>query len=369
MMSEFIKSKKYTGVSHKLLKNKDRSYYISYKMNDKFKRLHIGKKSEGVTEAYCHQKRNDAINKLKFGDTDSIIKTKIKFDTFDVITQRYLAYFEIHNKDSLNHHSRYNNHIKHFIGDKFITDITIADLENIQREKLKALAPQTVNHIIQLIGTIFNYNIKHKYIKVENPVKNLKLLKVNNERQRYLETDEIETLFDIVNKDKQLLLFTKLALHTGARLHTICNIKKKDISLEKQTVFLQDYKNNTFFTSFLSDLVKLLKTRLRQLKSNDLVLLFGTEATNIDTYISKKLRPILNNLFNTELAKDDRQNRVVIHSLRHTFASHLAINGTPIYTIQKLMNHKDINMTLRYAKLSPDAGVEAVNSLEEKFID
>ena len=70
-----------------------------------------------------------------------------------------------------------------------------------------------------------------------------------------------------------------------------------------------------------------------------------------------------NNLFNTELAKDDRQNRVVIHSLRHTFASHLAINGTPIYTIQKLMNHKDINMTLRYAKLSPDSGRDYVDKL------
>lgn len=85
-MSEFIKSKKFTGVSHKLLKNKDKSYYISYKMNGKFKRTHIEKKSEGITEAYCHQKRNDAINKLKFGDTDSIIKTKIHVDTFDIIT-------------------------------------------------------------------------------------------------------------------------------------------------------------------------------------------------------------------------------------------------------------------------------------------
>ena len=32
---------------------------------------------------------------------------------------------------------------------------------------------------------------------------------------------------------------------------------------------------------------------------------------------------------------------VVIHSLRHTFASHLAINGTPIFTVQKLMNHNE----------------------------
>jgi hypothetical protein len=37
--------------------------------------------------------------------------------------------------------------------------------------------------------------------------------------------------------------------------------------------------------------------------------------------------------------------------------------GTPIYTLQKLMNHKKIKMTLRYAKLSPDSGREYVESL------
>ncbi len=71
----------------------------------------------------------------------------------------------------------------------------------------------------------------------------------------------------------------------------------------------------------------------------------------------------MNELFNKNIRADDRKNRVVIHTLRHTFASHLAINGTPIYTIQKLMNHKDIKMTLRYAKLSPDSGKEAVEKL------
>ncbi|MCK5677777.1 MAG: tyrosine-type recombinase/integrase, partial [Flavobacteriaceae bacterium] len=300
-MTEFIKSKKFIGVSHKLLKNKDKSYYISYKINGKFKRLHIGKQSEGVNEAYCHQKRNDAINKVKFGDDDPIIKSKRKVDTFEIITQRYLAYFQIHNKDSVNHLSRYNNHIKPFIGDKFVSDITIADLENIQREKLKVLAPQTVNHIIQLIGTIFNYNIKHKYIKIDNPVTNTRLIKVNNERQRYLETFEIQTLINAVSYDKQLLLFVKLALHTGARLHTVCRIKKKDISVKNQTILLHDFKNSTFYTSFLSDeLLQLLKSRLGSIQGEDLVLLFGTEENNIDTYISKKLRPILNDLFNTE---------------------------------------------------------------------
>ena len=77
-----------------------------------------------------------------------------------------------------------------------------------------------------------------------------------------------------------------------------------------------------------------------------------------------KARTILNDLFNIGINLEDRKNKVVIHTLRHTFASHLAINGTPIFTIQKLMNHKDIKMTLRYAKLSPDSGREAVEALK-----
>lgn len=99
------------------------------------------------------------------------------------------------------------------------------------------------------------------------------------------------------------------------------------------------------------------------MKSNDYILLENTKISNLDDLISRKLRPILNKLFNKNLDKNDTQNRVVIHTLRHTFASHLAINGTPIFIIQNLMNHKDIKMTMRYAKLSPDSGREFVQKL------
>ena len=72
--------------------------------------------------------------------------------------------------------------------------------------------------------------------------------------------------------------------------------------------------------------------------------------------IQNVLQPLLNKLFNQNLDISDATNRVVIHTLRHTFASRLAIKGTPILTIKKLMNHSDINHTLRYAKLMPGSG-------------
>jgi integrase len=363
-MSTFIKSKKYIGIVYNLLSNKDKSYYITYKFNNKYKRIHIGKQSEGINEAFCYQKRNEIINNLKFGDDVPVVNTKRKIITFDSIAQKFLSYNEIHSKDFKNHISRYNNHIKEILGNKSIHAITNEDIENLQKIKLKSLSPKTVNHIIQLVGTIYNYNINNKYIKCDNPVLHVKKLKINNERLRYLNTQEIKLLLDYIKDDKQLFLFVKIALQTGARLNTLINIKKKDIDLKNNIISLEDYKNNSSYKGFLqNDTIELLKSRLKDLKSNDLIFLYHTKAKNLQTYISKKLLPILNKLFNSELEKNDIQNRAVIHTLRHTFASHLAINGTPIFTIQKLMNHKDINMTLRYAKLAPDSGKDFVNKL------
>jgi integrase len=347
------------------LKNNDRSYYIFYKLNGKTIKVHIGKRSEGVTEAFCHQKRNEAINLAKFGEDESIIKTKKKPILFDEIAQRFLEYNKIHAKDHTNHLSRYNNHIKSYLGNKSIFDISYDDILQIQQDKLEKLAPKTVNHILQLIGTIFNYNIRNKYIKnIENPVADVKKLKVSNERLRYLSNEEVQKLYEVVEEDEQLLLFVKLALQTGGRMSTLINIKKQDIDMENRIISLQDFKNNSFYRGFFNnDVLELLEERLQGLKANEQILLYNTQASNLQTYITKKMQPILNVLYNTNVDSKDRQNRVVIHTLRHTFASHLAINGTPIYTIQKLMNHRDINMTLRYAKLAPDSGKDFVSGL------
>jgi len=68
-------------------------------------------------------------------------------------------------------------------------------------------------------------------------------------------------------------------------------------------------------------------------------------------------------MFNEELEKDDAKHRVCNHTLRHTFASNLAMNQVPLFEIKKLMNHLDINMTLRYMKLSEANKVSVIEGI------
>jgi integrase len=56
--------------------------------------------------------------------------------------------------------------------------------------------------------------------------------------------------------------------------------------------------------------------------------------------------------------------RIGWHVLRHTFASHLAMRGVPLRTIQELMGHATIAMTLRYAHLAPEVTRDAVTLLD-----
>jgi integrase len=48
------------------------------------------------------------------------------------------------------------------------------------------------------------------------------------------------------------------------------------------------------------------------------------------------------------------------HALRHTFASHFIQNGGNILTLQKILGHSSLAMTMRYAHLAPDHLQDAI---------
>jgi integrase len=63
----------------------------------------------------------------------------------------------------------------------------------------------------------------------------------------------------------------------------------------------------------------------------------------------------------------DPRQLITFHSLRHTFASWLALQGETILTIKELLGHKTLAMTQRYAHLMPDQKRIAALRLENLF--
>ncbi len=359
-----IKSKRYTGVYSRKLANGDVSYYITYTdVNKKPKTVKIGTKNGGITEKYCFNKRNETVNQVRLGEDPFAHLKKSSLVTLDMLATEYFTFIkDAGNKNADKESRRYKNHIAPALGSKNINTITPDDINNMKFKKIKKLAPKTVDHILDLISVIFNHAIKRDQYKGNNPVNSIlvKRFKPDNTRERFLGADEVGLLLEATKENQILDLFVRCSLSLGARLNDILNIQKKDIQDHRAT--LKDSKNNSTFTGKLSKHLFPDLSFLDGLSPNDHII--GKNGRRIsDKYIQKHLSKILNDLFNQGLDKNDRKYRVVVHTLRHTFASNLAMGGASMPTIQKLINHKDIRMTMKYAKLSPDNGFDDVDKL------
>lgn len=342
---------------------KDKTYYVVYKNeHNKVKEIKIGKHSEGIRINYCKKIRDDLINRVRLGEDNYLA---LKGSNSKTITLQSLsdAYFNTRKEGKSKKSDIWsvNRHLISYFKDVNYNTISKEDIRSFQKylsskktSKGIILSDKTVNNILTLLTSIVRFSMKEELTKNDITaflVKN----KIDNNRERYLTEDEIKILFKETSNDATIYLIFKLSLTLGSRLSTIMAIKYQDIDFENRLITLKDTKNNTTYKGFLTyEIKKILLEYTHGFKKYEN--LFKTNP-------EKRLRSILNELFNKEIEKDDRKNKVVFHTMRHTFASHLAIKGVPIYTIQKLLNHKDIKMTLRYAKLNNDAGREFVDNL------
>ena len=58
---------------------------------------------------------------------------------------------------------------------------------------------------------------------------------------------------------------------------------------------------------------------------------------------------------------------VRFHDLRHTYASYLVMEGVDIRTVQELLGHADIMMTVRYSHLAPEHQTRSVKILDTAY--
>lgn len=344
---KYIESKNYQGVRYAKLANGDTSYYVRFTKNGKQIQKKVGTKFGRWSEKLAFNKKIELESNYK---KEKLVKFQEAIDRFLEIKKLHLR------KESFRSYETRANHLKCF-NDKNINEITQKDMNDLILNLSQSMANKTINQIVTIAKQIMRFAEDEFQVSNQN-LNKIRNLKVDNARERFLSKEEIATLKKSLKDKPEHLLFVNLALCTGARLMSILNIKKKDIDIKNQTIVLRDFKNGSTYQGYSDNQTQqMLLQKWERLKDNDNVIEKHKKS------IVEPLRDTLHKLFNQN--NPDNKQKVVIHSLRHTFASHLAIGGVSIQIIQKLLNHKDIKMTMRYSHLMPQSGKEAVQNLWE----
>lgn len=358
------------------------TYVITYRVNGKLYKKKVGTNQDGwtVDKAYL-EKVNREVNKIEPIEPEYVTSQS----TLNDVAEFYFKSIE-QKSDYSNTKSRYVNHIKKDLGSKEISEISVQHIlqlksklsKKVSTKTKELLAEKTINGIIDLISTIYSYYNKINYkTQVDNPARKdlVERYKLNNARQRFLSKSEYELLLEYVAnrnehttrkntsafRTQEMLLYIKLLITTGMRTYSALTLKAKDIDIEQGTMKVHNHKSNRVYTAYIhSSIMQELKILHESLPSDYYIFGQKDEPYHRST-INKRLLPILNKLFNKNVA--DRRDKVVVHSLRHTFGSWLAQKGTSLYIICKLMDHADISQTQVYSKLAPDTGKDLVSDI------
>ena len=250
----------------------------------------------------------------------------------------------------------YNMHrLTQIFGEKALSEIRPQDVEKFKAQLSKEVSIATTNRHLGLLTGVFNKAIE--WGKTDNnPIRKVKKFKENNERVRYLTEDEesrLKTVFPEEHWPK-----VEIAYNTGLRRGEQFNLKWTDVNFQSRTITIRNPKSGETEYVKMNDRVKEIFQNLpSRLKS---VWVFPSETgetpLNANNFINRVFQPALTH----EKAKitDFRW-----HDLRHTFGSRLVMAGVDLRTVQELMRHKTIKMTLRYTHLSPTHTLDAVNKL------
>lgn len=273
----------------------------------------------------------------------------IKFYDF---AKEYLPWAKANKKPSSYSRDLYTMRIfdKEFEG-KNIQDITTWQIEKYKTERKKQYKPATVNRELALLKHMFSKAVEWGKLK-ENPAnRSVKFFKGAVNRVRFLMPHEFQIVLS--NCEDFLKPIVTIATHTGMRKGELLGLQWDQVNVEQGIITILDTKNSERKDIPMDETVKALLKGME--RKGDLV--FSIKA-------GKPLYPMkLHFAFRKALEKsgiDDFR----FHDLRHTFASNLVMAGVKIEKVQKLMGHKMIAMTQRYAHLAPGYLSESVKVLD-----
>lgn len=197
-----------------------------------------------------------------------------------------------------------------------------------------------VNQAISAIKFLFQYSLNQAAppIEIPRPKREEKLPNV-------LSQSEVHRIFESVKniKHKTLLVLTYSA---GLRVSEVVQLAVEDIDSQRMLIHVRMAKGKKDRYTILSKAaLEILRQYARVHRLNEWLFPGEEEGTHLTERSAQKI-------FMAALKRADIKKDVSIHSLRHSFATHLLENGTDLRYIQELLGHKNSKTTEIYTHVS-----------------
>ena len=260
-----------------------------------------------------------------------------------------------------------NEHFKKWL-DPVIGNIPLKDVKPFTLEKIKknildaGRSPRTLQYVLATFRQVWNMARRDALVDGDTPTRSIKKPKVDNRRVRFLSHKEADTLLNVLQeKDTTAYNMALLSLHTGLRMGEIVKLKWGHIDTERGLIRVMDAKGGVGRAAFMTERVKAMFEGLTQGEPEGLIFTRITGKPLLE--MPRVYFEVVAALKFNEGITDPRQ-KVVAHTLRHTFASWHVTAGTDIYTLKELLGHSVIQMTERYSHLAPATLQNATQNIE-----
>jgi site-specific recombinase XerD len=323
-------------------------YWIRYAdMMGRIRREKAGTKSAALT--LYRKRKTETLQGKKLPE-----RLRTPMVSFAELSRDALAYSKAHKRSHDDDVIRMERLLGRF-RDRAADSITPQELEHhlAQTAEENDWAPSTVNRYRALISLVFRLGIESGKVK-ENPARLVKHRQENNARVRWLSPEEEVRLRAAISAMyPEHTPELDLALHTGLRLSEMYGLRWEYVNPSRRVLSIPRSKNG----------------EIRHVPLNAPALAALAEFRKRGDGSG----PVIRNLQGEALAggrhwfepaiKKAKIRAFSWHCLRHTFASRLVMIGVDLRTVQELMGHKDISMTVRYSHLTPKHTLAAVELL------
>jgi len=207
------------------------------------------------------------------------------------------------------------------------------------------IQPNTLNRRLAYMRAMFNELERLEHWKKVNPLKKLRAFKIQERELSYLRKEQILDLFSALaaSTNEHVSLIAKVCLAAGPRWSEGETLRINQLQ-NNRIQFAKTKSGKVRAVPIAPKLAKEIEEHYAKHGTGDRV--FGTAYSAFREGITR--------------AKITLPKGQLSHVLRHTFASHFMMSGGNILTLQRVLGHSDLKMTMVYAHLAPEHLEEAV---------